>query len=74
MLRLRNYLTDQIDNGIVTGDELYELLNETVEDGGLSENAEEKALNLLDAMTGWCAPECIIGTGNYGQVAHHSLY
>jgi len=71
MLNLRNFLTNQIDNGIVTGDDLYELLNGFLDDGDLSDTAEQKALNLLDAMSGWCAPECIIGTGSYGHTVHH---
>lgn len=70
MLSLRDFITNQIDNESTSGEEICEILSSSLDDGDLGEIAEEKAMSLIDALVGWCAPECKLGTGNYGHVSH----
>lgn len=67
ILKLRNFIANQINSGEVTGDEIYQYLFDFVDKGLLSEEVEEKANDLMDALSGWCAKECWLGTGNYGR-------
>lgn len=67
MLKLRDFIANQISSGEATGDEIYQYLFDFVDNGLLSEEVEEKANDLMDALSGWCAKECWLGSGNYGR-------
>lgn len=67
MLKVRDFITNQISSGETTGDEIYQYLLEFVDNDHLSDEVEEKANDLMDALSGWCAKECWLGTGNYGR-------
>lgn len=67
MLKIRDFITNQISSGETTGDEIYQYLLEFVDNDLLSDEVEEKANDLMDALSGWCAKECWLGTGNYGR-------
>ncbi|ELY2746684.1 hypothetical protein SMC38_003130 [Cronobacter sakazakii] len=67
MLKLRDFISNQINNGLITGDEIYQYLLDFVDNEDLSDEAEEKATDLMDALSGWCAPEFHLGSGKHGR-------
>lgn len=69
MLNLRAFIAGLIDSGSTTGDEIYQCLYEIADADVLDDVTEEKAENLMDALSGWCAPSYRLGDGNYGYQA-----
>lgn len=67
MLKIRDFIANQISSGETTGDEIYQYLLDFVDKGNLSDEVEDKASDLMDALSGWCAKECWLGAGNYGR-------
>lgn len=69
MRNLREFITDLIASGGNTGDEIYQCLYDIADSEMLDDATEAKAENLMDALSGWCAPSYRLGDGNYGYQA-----
>ena len=64
--QIRLHLNTLIATGDMSGEQIYETILELYMKGELSDEASNKAEDVLDALSGWCHPICYIGTGNYG--------
>lgn len=67
MLSLRTLISELINSGSATGDEIYQCLYDITGSMELGEEVENKAESLMDALSGWCSPDYFLGDGNYGR-------
>lgn len=65
--QIRLHLNTLIATGEMSGDEIYRAILELYIKEELTEQAMDKAEDVLDALSGYCHPVCYIGTGSYGS-------